>query len=105
MLQFLGARLLEAEDLAALGIDAGHDMLDGPVLSRRVHGLENQEQGVAVVGVKEALEGPELLNVFLEDFFVLFFGAVKGFQEGRPLLEMDGFPFLDTKRLGMNFHF
>ncbi len=48
MLQFLGAGMLEAEDLAALRVDAGHHMLDGAVFAGRVHGLENQQDGIAV---------------------------------------------------------
>src|SRR5664279_1296113 len=47
MLQFLGTWMLEAEHLTALRIYAGHHVLDGAVLARRVHGLENQQQGMA----------------------------------------------------------
>src|SRR5664279_4471110 len=38
--EFVRTRVLEAEHLAALGIDARHHMLDRSVLSRRVHGLK-----------------------------------------------------------------
>ena len=41
MFQFLGARLFEAEDLAALRIDSGQDMSDDAVLASRVHPLKN----------------------------------------------------------------
>lgn len=37
VLKLFSARWLEAEDLAALRIDAGHDVLDGPILPGRVH--------------------------------------------------------------------
>jgi hypothetical protein len=43
VLQFSRARMLEAEYLAALRVDPRHDVLDRPVLSRRVHGLKNQQ--------------------------------------------------------------
>jgi len=44
--------MLETEYLATLGINAGHDVLDGAVLSRGVHGLKNQQQGIIIAGVK-----------------------------------------------------
>jgi hypothetical protein len=40
-LQFTGAWMFEAEDLASLRIDPGHPVPDGAVFSRRVHGLKN----------------------------------------------------------------
>jgi len=43
VLQFLDARLLETEDLAALRVDAGHDVPDRAVLARRIHPLKNQQ--------------------------------------------------------------
>src|ERR1019366_7203716 len=42
VLQFLGARLFETENLAAFRIDSGHDVLDGAVLAGSVHPLKNQ---------------------------------------------------------------
>ena len=45
---FVGRRL-EGEDLAALRVDAGHDVLDGAVLAGGVHGLEDQQHGPAIV--------------------------------------------------------
>jgi hypothetical protein len=41
-----------AENLAALGIDAGHDVTDGAVLSGRVHCLKDQQEGIAIGGVE-----------------------------------------------------
>ena len=43
VLQFRGAGMLEAEYLAALRIDAGHHVLDGAILSGRIHRLKNQQ--------------------------------------------------------------
>src|SRR5579864_3504575 len=44
MLQLLGARLFETENLAAFGIDAGHDVPDSAVLAGRIYTLKNQQQ-------------------------------------------------------------
>ncbi len=54
MFQLLGARLLEAENLAALGIDTGHHVLDGAILARGIHRLENHQEGISVAGIKES---------------------------------------------------
>ena len=67
MVEFLGRRLLEAEDLAALRIHAGHDVLDGAVLAGGVHRLKNQQHRPGVVGVNEFLDFGELLPVLLQD--------------------------------------
>src|SRR5207249_2538104 len=47
VLQLLGARVLEAVDLAALRVHPGHHVLDHAVLARGVHGLEDDQQRVA----------------------------------------------------------
>jgi hypothetical protein len=41
MFQFLGARLLEAENLAALRINPRHDVPDRAILTGSVHRLKN----------------------------------------------------------------
>ena len=56
MLQFFRARLLETANLAAFGIDPGHDVLDGAVLAGSVHSLKNQQQRIAVGRVVKALQ-------------------------------------------------
>jgi len=58
--------VLEAEDLAALGVDAGHHVLDDAVLAGGVHRLEDDEQGVAVDRVEQALQRAQLLDLFGE---------------------------------------
>ena len=58
------AGMLEADDLAALRIDAGHDVLDGAVLPRRVHRLEDHQDGVPVGGIKQLLLGAQPRDVF-----------------------------------------
>ncbi len=56
MVQFKGARMLVAKDLAALRIDAGHDVLDGAVLAGRIHGLEDDEQCELIGGIQALLQ-------------------------------------------------
>ena len=75
VLQFLGAGMLEAVDLAALRIDAGHDVLDGAVFAGGVHGLKNQQQRIAVVGVQQVLQIAQVFDVPGEHLFVLFLRA------------------------------
>ena len=60
----VGAGMFEAEDLAALRIDPGHDVLDGAVLSRRIHRLKDQQDGVAIGCVEKLLLRAQLRNVF-----------------------------------------
>ena len=56
MVEFFAGGRLERNDLAALRIDAGHDVLDGAVFSRRVHRLKNQQHGPAVLGIEHVLQ-------------------------------------------------
>ena len=53
--QFGRAGMLEAEHLAALGVDAGHDVPDGAVFSRRIHRLKDQQDGIAIGRVEKLL--------------------------------------------------
>jgi hypothetical protein len=61
-------RLLEWEYLAALRIDARHDVLDRAVLAGCVHRLENEQQRPGVLGVEHALLFREPLGPTLEEF-------------------------------------
>ena len=56
MMQFGGARMLEAEYLATLRVDPRHDMPDGAVLSGRIHGLKDQQDRVAIGGIMKPLQ-------------------------------------------------
>lgn len=104
MVEFFGARMLEREDLATLGIDAGHDMLDGAVLARAIHGLKDEEKGVFVVGVEEFLEVAEFVGVFREKIFVVGFGGVEGIDAGFPFGEVDLFAFASAEFLRIDSH-
>ena len=69
----VGARLLEAEHLAALRIDPGHDVPDGAVLAGSVHRLKNQQHRIAVGRVVKTLQRAQLLHLFFEEFVYCFF--------------------------------
>ena len=66
MFQFLGAWLLETENVAAFRIDPRHDVPDGAVLAGRVHPLKNQQQRISVGRVVELLQRAQLLYVFFQ---------------------------------------
>ena len=93
MIELGRAWMLEAEDLTALRVDAGHDVLDHAVLARGVHRLKNQQQRVAVVRVEQVLAVGELLNVIRQQRSVVLLGAVERFGERRPLLQIDAATF------------
>ena len=83
--QFIGARLFETEDLAALRIDSGHDVPDGAVFPAGVHPLKNQQQRIAVGRVVKMLQRAQLLNMFRQEFLILFLRLAKGLADRRPL--------------------
>jgi hypothetical protein len=67
VVQLLRRRLLKAEDLATLGVDAGHHVLDGAIFASRVHGLEHHEHCVAIVRPQTFLRLRKALEVLLQD--------------------------------------
>ena len=92
VVEFVGGRLLEGSDLAALRIDAFEDALDGAVLARRIHALKDHEQRPAVLRVKPLLEIVQPLAVGFEDLFglvlvetALVVGLVRPEMERRPI--------------------
>ena len=104
MRQFLGAGMLEAEHLAALRIDAGHDVLDRAVLARRVHRLKNQQQRIAVVRVEQILPLAQVLDVRGEQFLVMLVRFVKRLDLGWQLFEPNLPAFADAEFFGGDFH-
>ena len=68
VIELLGRGLLEAEDLAALGIDARHDVLDGAVLAGGVHRLEDDQDRPGIGGVEPILGLGQLGDVLGERF-------------------------------------
>ena len=84
VIQFFGARLFETENLAALRIDTGHHVLDGAVFAGSVHGLKNQQHRIAVVRIEQTLQRAQFLDVFAEDFLILFLRLVAGLYPSLP---------------------
>ena len=66
VIAFLGRGRLEAEDLAALRVDAGHHVPDRAVLAGGVHRLEDQQQRVGVLRVELVLVLGEELDAVVE---------------------------------------
>src|SRR5271169_3744462 len=66
VLQFTGAGMLEAEDLAALRIDPRHHVPDGAVFSSRVHGLKNQQNCMAIRRIEKLLLRAQFCDVLPE---------------------------------------
>src|SRR6516162_10246586 len=60
--------LLERELLASLRIYARHDVLNGAVLTRRIHRLKHKQQGPAVLRVEHVLLFSEPLDAATEKF-------------------------------------
>src|ERR1019366_4531598 len=89
MIEFLGTRLFETENFAALWIDSGHDVPDGTVLAGSIHPLKNQEQCMAVGRVVNTLQRTQLLDVFVQELFIPFLGLANGLHHRRPFLEFD----------------
>ena len=55
MFQLFTVGLFKTGHLHALGVQAGHHMFDGAVLAGGVHGLQNEDQSFAAVGIKGVL--------------------------------------------------
>ena len=91
VVQFGRARVLEAEHLAALRIDARHHVADGAVLAGGVHGLKDQQQGIAVGRVEQTLQRAELLDLLWEELAVCLLRLVRRLHQRRPLLQVDLF--------------
>src|SRR5215467_1749835 len=68
VVEFFGGRRLEAVDEAALRVESRHHMLDGPVLARSIHGLQNDQKCVGILGIQLALELRQKLNAFAKAF-------------------------------------
>ena len=67
VVELLGRWHLEGEDLTPGRIQPGENLADRAVLARRVHRLEHEEEGVAVLGV----EHPLLFAKLVDDVFQL----------------------------------
>jgi hypothetical protein len=66
VLNIFGGWRLEGRHLAPLRIYARHDLLDGTVLSRRIHCLEDEQHRPAVLRVENVLQLREGLDTGLQ---------------------------------------
>ncbi len=73
MIEFLGRGRFEGKDLASLGIDSGHDVLDGAIFAGRIHGLKNQQQRPLVLGVEFFLQLGQLLGSLTQQLLRFLF--------------------------------
>ncbi len=73
VIELLVAGRFERKNLAALRIDAGHDVLDDAVLAGGVERLKNQKDGPAVLRVELFLEAAEEANAIFEHVLGLRF--------------------------------
>ena len=64
-------------------------MPDGAVFSCRVHGLKDQQDGVAIGRIEKLLLRAELLAVLAEKVPILVFDLYTGSTQGRPFFEVD----------------
>ena len=68
VIEFFRRGRFETEDLRALRVHARHDVLDDAILARRVHRLQNDEQGIVVLGVQPVLLLGQLLDAVGQQF-------------------------------------
>src|SRR5206468_1031382 len=94
MVEFFDAGMLETEDLTALRIDAGHDMFNGAILTCGVHGLKNQQHGVAVMREEKILKFTEFFDVLFEELLVVILRFKERLHGRRPVCEVDFRSFL-----------
>src|SRR5437867_10451050 len=62
VVEFFRGRSLEGVDFTTLWIHSRHNMLDGAVFSGRIHSLEDQEHGPAILRVEFVLWPREELH-------------------------------------------
>ena len=77
-------------DVDAVGVHATEDVLDGAVLPSCVHGLEDEEHGVAVLRVHHLLEFVDFTAELVDEIAVVGFVLVKRGNVGRAVDEVRG---------------
>ena len=103
--QFGGAGMLEAEDLATLRIHPGHHVPDRSVLSRRVHRLKDQQDGVTIGRIVKLLERAQSGDMIFQEFAIILLRIVYRLRSGRPFSQIDRVAFLDAKVARVDLHF
>ena len=67
VIEVLARRLLEREDLAALRVDAGHDVLDGAVLPGGIRRLQHDQHRMRVGRIEPLLRVREIGDVLAQE--------------------------------------
>ena len=97
MLQFGGGGVFEAKHLAALRVDPRHHVPDDTVLSRRIHRLKDQQNGITIGRVMKLLHRAQSRNMLSQQFLIVLFRRVHRLDKGRPFLEVDLVSFPDAE--------
>ena len=105
MLQFDRAGMFKTEYLAALRINPRHHILDDTILSRGVHGLKDQQDGIAVGSVEKLLLRAQLTNMLSQQFLIILLRLIDGLYVRWPFPEIDIVSFSHPKIFGIYFHF
>ena len=79
-------------------------MPDGAVFSGCVHGLKNQQHGVAIGRVEKLLLRAQFRDVISEELLILFLRFVYRIDERRPLFEIDPVSFPHPEFLVIHLH-
>jgi hypothetical protein len=90
--------------VAALWIDSGHDVLEDTVLAGRVHGLEDEEHCVPIVGVQQVLLRAEKFDLILEQRPVMLLRSVKGPDFRGPFFWIDRATFANAESCDVDRH-
>jgi hypothetical protein len=104
VLEFGHARVLEAEHLAALWVDARHHVLDRAVLARGVHGLEDQQHGVAVGGVEQLLQFAEVFDVLVQPLMHLLLRRAQRCGAGGPVRQVQSVALAHAELIDVDLH-
>ena len=87
--------------IAALRIYALHDVLDHAVFPGRIHRLEDQQHGPAVLRVEPLLQLGQALDPFLQQILGLVFFDIEVVGVARiPVLEAEAVGIVDAIELG-----
>ena len=97
VVELMRSRCLERRHVAALRVDAVHDMLDRGVLAGCVHCLKHNQHGPQVLSVELLLKLREPLAILLDDLLRLVLVEAAG-RVGGMRLEAEGIGIIDLKR-------
>ncbi len=104
VVEFFGGRHFEGSYLDALRVDAAHDVANGAVLAAGVHRLQDDQQGVLVLGVEHFLKLAQARPVALQVFEGVLFGPVFSRVIGIIIRQADGLARLRVERLSLVTH-